>query len=61
MRGACMIARSVAWAVMLLIRVIDQPASRIFDPDAEKEMAVARWYMITKHDDLRPRGSAECS
>jgi hypothetical protein len=56
-----MIARSVAWAVMLLIRVIDQPASRIFDPDAEKEMAVARWYMITKHDDLRPRSSAECS
>jgi hypothetical protein len=32
------------------LRVIDRPASRTFDPDAEKEMAVARWYMITKHD-----------
>jgi len=32
------------------LRVIDQPASRTFDPDAEKEMAVARWYMTTRHD-----------
>jgi outer membrane protein assembly factor BamD len=33
-----------------VLRVIEQPGSRTFDPDAEAELAVARRYMTTKHD-----------
>jgi outer membrane protein assembly factor BamD len=35
-----------------MLRAIDQPASRTFEPAAEAEMIAARWYIRTRHDPI---------
>lgn len=57
-----MIAQSVALVLLAMgthgsvladtpmVRAVDQPAPRIFDPGAEADLSVARWYILTRHD-----------